>query len=151
MQLLEICRHLDARYAATLVPYIAHTLQLTLCELWSWTYTMQLQLRIFRLQYSTERICGTIGDISTMQCSLYWNLGANYRAHPPVYAMRSVIPDIYSAFTAPHIQASIFCFRYLRCYCRDHDKSMRVLLQTWCQISRTSTSLLNVNCGPDHI
>jgi hypothetical protein len=28
---------------------------------------------------------------------------------------------------------------------------MRLLLQTWCQIQRTSSSLRNVNCGPRHI
>jgi hypothetical protein len=28
---------------------------------------------------------------------------------------------------------------------------MRVILQTWCQIQRTSSSLSYVNCGPDYI
>jgi hypothetical protein len=28
---------------------------------------------------------------------------------------------------------------------------MHVVLQTWCQIQRTSSSLLYVNCGPGHI
>jgi hypothetical protein len=65
--LLEIWRYLKARYTANLVPNTAHILQFTLCDLWSWTYTMKLQLRLFRLQYSTERICAAIGDISTIQ------------------------------------------------------------------------------------
>jgi hypothetical protein len=65
--LLEIWRHLEARYIATLVPYIAHTLQFTLCGLWSRIYTMHLQLRILTRQYSTERIWAAIGDISTIQ------------------------------------------------------------------------------------
>jgi hypothetical protein len=56
---------------------------------------MHLQLRIFRLQYSSERIC---------------------------------------------------C-----CYCRYHINSMRDILQTWCQIQRTSSSLRYVNCGPGHV
>jgi hypothetical protein len=86
-QLLEICRHLDARYTATMVPYIAHILQFSLCEQGSRTYTMYLQLRIFRPQYSTERICAAIGDITTIQCALYCKLGAKCSAHPPVYAM----------------------------------------------------------------
>jgi hypothetical protein len=42
---------------------IAHVLQLTLCELGSRRYIVYLQLRIFRLQYSTEHICAAIGDI----------------------------------------------------------------------------------------
>jgi hypothetical protein len=33
--LLEISRYFDARYNVNLVAYIAHTLQFTLCELWS--------------------------------------------------------------------------------------------------------------------
>jgi hypothetical protein len=76
--LLEICRNLVARYTANLVPYIAHTLQFMLSELWSRPYTKYLQLRIFRLQYSTERICAIIGDISTTLCALYCKLGAKY-------------------------------------------------------------------------
>jgi hypothetical protein len=46
--LLEIIGHVDARYTANLVPNAAHILRYTLCELWSRTYTMHLQLRIFR-------------------------------------------------------------------------------------------------------
>jgi hypothetical protein len=85
--LLEICRHLDARYTATLEPYIAHTLQFTLCELWSRRYTMYLQLHIFRIQYSAKRCSAAIGDISTIQCGLYCKHGAKYSADPPVYAI----------------------------------------------------------------
>jgi hypothetical protein len=105
--LLEISRQLNARYTANLVPDTAHILRFTLRELWSRTYTMHLQLRIFRLQYSTECICAAIGVTSTIQCSLYCKLGARYCAHPPVYAMWTVLPDIYNVFTAPHIQAPI--------------------------------------------
>jgi hypothetical protein len=38
--LLEISRYFDARYNVNLVAYIAHTLQFTLSEQWSRTYTM---------------------------------------------------------------------------------------------------------------
>jgi hypothetical protein len=69
-QLLQICRHLDARCSAIWVPNSAHHRQFTQCVLWSRTYTKYLQLRIFRLQYSTERICAAIGDISTIPCAL---------------------------------------------------------------------------------
>jgi hypothetical protein len=62
-----------------------------------------------------------------------------------------VVPDIYKVFAAPHIYASIFSCRYLRCYCTYHDNSMRVIQQTLCQIQRTSSSLYYVHCGPGHI
>jgi hypothetical protein len=129
----------------------AHILQFTLCDLCSWPYTKYFQLRILRLQYSCERICAAIGNISTMQCSLYCKVGVKYSAHPPVYAMWNVVPDIYNTFTAPHIQTSIFIWTYLLCYWRYLDNTMLVILQTWCQIQRTPTSLRYVNCGPGHM
>jgi hypothetical protein len=134
-----------------MVPNRAHILGFALSELWSRTYTIHLQLRTFRLQYSSEVICAAIGNISTIQCSLYCKLGAKYSAHPPVYAMWTMDPDIYNAFTAPYIQTSIFISTYLRCYCTYHDNSMRVILQTCCQIQRTSSGLRYVNYGPGHI
>jgi hypothetical protein len=79
--------------------------------------------------------------------AIYCKPGAKCSAHPPVYAMWTVVPDIYKAFTAPHIQARIFNWTYLRCYRRYHDNSMRAMLQTWWQIQRTSPSLRCVNCG----
>jgi hypothetical protein len=85
--LLEISRQFNALYTAKLMPNKAHMLQFTLCELWSRTYTMYLQLRIFRLQYSTERICVAIEDMSTIQCALYRKPGAKYSAHGAVYPM----------------------------------------------------------------
>jgi hypothetical protein len=112
---------------------------------------MHLQLHIFRLQYSFERICPAIVHISTIQCSLYCILGAKYSAYPPLYAMWTVFPDIYNAFTAPHIQNSIFIWTYLRCYWKYLDNSIVVILQTWCQIQRTSSGLRYVTCGPGHI
>jgi hypothetical protein len=103
------------------------------------------------LQYSSESICSDIGDISTIQYALYCNLGAKYSARSPVYAMSTLVSDIYNAFTAPHNQASIFNWTYLRCYWRHLDNSMRVIVQTWSQIQRTSSSLYYVHCGPGHI
>jgi hypothetical protein len=61
--LLEISWQFNQRYTSNLVPNIAHILQFTLCELWFRTYTMLLLFRIFRLQYSTERICAAIAEI----------------------------------------------------------------------------------------
>jgi hypothetical protein len=133
------------------VPNTAHILQFSLCDLWPQTYTMYLQLRIFRLQYSTERICAAIPAVSTIQCASYCKRGAKYSAHPPVYAVWTVVPDIYSIITAPNIQASIFNWTYLRCYSRYIDNSMWVMLQPWCQMLRTSSSLRYLHCGPGHI
>jgi hypothetical protein len=112
---------------------------------------MYLQLHIFRLQYSTERICAAIGDISTIQCALYCKHGAKYSAHSPVCAIWTVVPDIHNVLTAPHFQASIFNWIYLSCYWRYLDNSMSVILQSLCQIQRTSSGLRYVNCGPGHI
>jgi hypothetical protein len=101
--LLEIYQQLNVRYSANLVPNTAHILRFTLCELWSRTYTIYLQLLTFSLQYSSERICVAIGNISTIQRSLYCKHVAKYRAHPPVYALWTVVPAIYKVLTAPHI------------------------------------------------
>jgi hypothetical protein len=148
---LEICLYLDARYTANFVPNIAHILRFTLCELWSRTYTMYLQLRIFRLQYSTERICVAIEDMSTIQCALYRKPGAKYSAHGAVYPMWTVVPDIYNVIAARHIQASVLNWTYLR-YCWRHlGNSMRVMIQIWCHIKYTSSSLRYVNFGSDQI
>jgi hypothetical protein len=85
--LLHISRQFNARYTAFLVPNTAHILRFTLCELWSRTYTMHLQLHIFRLQYSFERICPAIVHITTIQCALYCKHVNKYSTHPPIYAM----------------------------------------------------------------
>jgi hypothetical protein len=79
--LKEISRQFNARYTANFVPNTVHILRFTLCELWSRTYTKHLQLHIFRIQYSTERICAAIGDILTIQCALYCKRGAKYSTH----------------------------------------------------------------------
>jgi hypothetical protein len=89
---LEISRQFNARYTANLMPNIAHIPQLTLWELWPRTYTMYLHLRIFRLQYATERICADIGDMSKIQCALYFKLGAKCSVYIPVCAMWTVVP-----------------------------------------------------------
>jgi hypothetical protein len=106
--LLEISLQFNARYSANLESNTAHIVQIILCLLWSRTYTIYLQLLIFRPQYSTERICPAIGDITTIQCALYSKLCAKYSAYHPLYAVGTVVPDIYNVITAPHNQASIF-------------------------------------------
>jgi hypothetical protein len=131
------------------VSNIAHIPQFTLCELWFRSYTMLLELRTFRVQYSSERICAAIGGISTIEWALNSKHAAKYSAHPPVYAMWTVVPDIYNVITAPHIQTSIFNWTYLRCYCRYLDNATRDILQTWSQMQRTSSNLRYVNCGPE--
>jgi hypothetical protein len=125
--------------------------QFRLSELWSRPYTVQLQLLIFRLQYSTESICAAIVDISTIQCALYCKHGTKYSAHPPVDAIWPVFPDIYNENTVPHILASIFKWTYLRRYSRYVENSMRLILQTLWQILRTSSRLRHLYCVPGHI
>jgi hypothetical protein len=85
--LMDVSRQCNERYTASVVPIKAHIPQFTLCELRSRPYTMHLQLRIFSLQYSSERICADIVHITTIQCGLYCKLGAKYSAHRPVYAV----------------------------------------------------------------
>jgi hypothetical protein len=100
------CRYhtqFNARYTANLVPNTAHIVQFTLYELWFPPYTKYLQLLIVRPRFSTERICAAIGDIPTLRCALYCKLGVKYSAHRPVYAVWTVVPDVYKVFTAPHI------------------------------------------------
>jgi hypothetical protein len=129
----------------------AHIVQFTLCKLWSRPYTKYLQLRIFRLQYSAEGICAAIGDIPTLRWASYCKFGVKFSAHTPAYAVWILVSDIYNVFIAPHIQATIFNWTYLRCNWRYSDTSFRVILQIWRQIQRTSSSLRCVNCGPGHI
>jgi hypothetical protein len=74
-----------------------------------------------------------------------------YSVQPPVYAMWTVVPDIYNVFTAPHIKSSIFIWTYIRRYWWYIDSSMCVILQPWCQIQGTSSSLRYLNCGSRHI
>jgi hypothetical protein len=112
---------------------------------------MYLELGIFRIQYSTERSCAAIGDISTVQCALHCKLSAKYSAQPPIYAIRTVVPDIYNGITVPHIQASIFNWTYLRCYWRYAAISMGIIVQIGSQMQRISSCLRYVNCGPRHI
>jgi hypothetical protein len=115
---LQISRQFKACYTSNLVSNIAHSLHFALCEQWSRTHTMYLQLRLFRPQYSSERIWAAIGYMSTIQWLWYCKFGAKYSTHPPVYASWTVVPDIYNAFTAPHIQDSIFSWMFLRHYWR---------------------------------
>jgi hypothetical protein len=132
---MEIYRQFNVPYTVNIVPNTAHILQFTQFELWSRTYTMYLQFHIFRLQYSTERICAAIGDISTIQCASYSKRCAKYSAYPSDYAIWIVVPAIHSVISALHIQASIFNWTYLRRYWTHVDNTTSIMLQTWCQYS----------------
>jgi hypothetical protein len=149
--LLEVSRQFNARYTAYMVPNTAHILQFMLGDLWSRPYTKYLLLRIFRPQYSAEGSTPAIGGISKIQCALYCKFCVKYSAHRPVYSVLTVVPDVSKVLTAPHNYASIFSCRHLSCYWRYHIISMRVILQTWCQIQRISTRLRYMNCCPGHI
>jgi hypothetical protein len=148
---LEMSRQFNERYTANLESNIAHILPFALCEQGSRPYTKYLQFRIFSVQYSAGGSSPAIGGISTLQWALYCQLGGKFCAHPPLHAMWTVVPDICNIFTATHIQASIFNWTYLRCYWRYLAHSMSVILQGWCQLQRTSSSLRYVNCGRGHI
>jgi hypothetical protein len=58
-----------------------------------------------------------------------------YSAHSSVYAVWTVVPDIYNVCRVPHILASILKWTYLRCYSRCIENSMCVILQRWCKYS----------------
>jgi hypothetical protein len=131
---LEICRPFNVRYIAIWVLNTPHTRQFTQCVLRSRKYAMYLQFLIFRQQYSSEGICAAIGYIPKFRCALYCKHCAKYVAHPPDYAMWTMIPYIYNVITVPHIQASIFNKTKLRCYWRYRHNSMSVILQTWSKI-----------------
>jgi hypothetical protein len=127
--LLYISRQFTARYTANLVPNTAQIVQFMLCVLWSRTYTKNLQLRIFMPQYSAVGICAAIVDITSIQCALYCKFGVKFSAHRPVYAVWTVVP--YTMY----LQHRIFMLQYSAavnccCYCRYHDNSMSVALQT---------------------
>jgi hypothetical protein len=128
--LMDISRQFNESSTEIWVPNTAHNRQFAQCVLSTRTHTKYVQYRIFRPQYSTERICAATGDMATIQCGLYYKLCAKCSAHPPVFAMWTVILDIYNVFTAPHIQA----WTYLRCNWRYHDNSVSVIQQIWCQI-----------------
>jgi hypothetical protein len=83
--------------------------------------------------------------------ALYCKHGVKYSAHPPDFAMCTVVPAIYNIFTAPHIQAPIINWTSLRCYWRFVDNSMLLILQSWCQIQRTHFRLPYLNCCSGHI
>jgi hypothetical protein len=65
--------------------------------------------------------------------------------------MSTVVTVVYNVITVTYIQASIIKWTCQRSYWRCSDISMRVILQIWCQIHRTSSSLRCVNCAPGHI
>jgi hypothetical protein len=62
-----------------------------------------------------------------------------------------VVPDVYNAFTPPHIQTSMFIWTYLHCYWRYREYARRVILQTWSQIQRTTSGSGYVNYGLEHL
>jgi hypothetical protein len=82
--LMDISRQFNESITAIWVTNTAHNRPFTQCVQWSRAYTKYLQLRIFRPQYSSQRICAAIGDISTIKWALDCKHGANYSAHPPV-------------------------------------------------------------------
>jgi hypothetical protein len=105
--ILEIYRQLNVRYTANTVPNTARILRSALSELWSRTYTMYLQLRIFRLQYSTERICAAIVDITIIQCALYCKLRAN-----TAHILQFTLCELWSRPYTRYLHFRIFRLQY---------------------------------------
>jgi hypothetical protein len=85
--ILDISTIQRALYCKLGAKYNAHTSVYAMWTVWSPTYTMQLQLRIFSLQYSTETTCAAIGHMQRFGCALHCKLGAEYSAPHPFYAM----------------------------------------------------------------
>jgi hypothetical protein len=143
-------RKFNARNTASLVPSAAHILQIMLFELWSLTYTMYLQLHIFRTQYSAERICPDTGDMSTIQRALYCNLGAN-----TAHILQNTLCELClghvqcnysSTYSGFNIQQNLVPLLLdIRWQFSDHYTANLVPIQ------RKTFSLRNVNCDPGHI
>jgi hypothetical protein len=148
---LEICRQFSEPYTETWcqIQRTTYSLRNVDCGpghiqyIYSSTYTgFNIQLNVAVLLLEIPRQCN-------MQ--LHCKLCAKYSAQPPEYAMCTVVPAIYIAITAQHIQDSIYSWTYLRRYWRYIDSSMCVILQPWCQIQGTSCSLRHLECGSGHI
>jgi hypothetical protein len=101
-------------------------------------------------QYSTERICAAIVDITTIQCMLNYKHGAKYSAHPPV-----TLHELWFQPYTKYLQLRIFRLQYSTVgICAgivDITSIQRFILQTWCQMQRTYSSFLYVNSGPAHL
>jgi hypothetical protein len=69
--------------------------------------TMQLQFPIFGLQYSTDRDCTDIGDMSTIQRALYCTHGAN-----TAHILRFTLYELCSRTYTMHFQLHIFRIQY---------------------------------------
>jgi hypothetical protein len=90
-----------------LVPNTAHILQFTQCVLWSRTYTKYLQLLIVRPQYSAERICAAIGDITTIHVRYTANLVPN-----TAHILRFTLYELCFRTYTMHFQIHIFRLQY---------------------------------------
>jgi hypothetical protein len=88
--ILEIIRHVYARYNAFLVPNTTHIVKFTLCELWSRTYTMHLNSiysdfnihlnvsamllhisRQFNARYTANLLPNTVHILQFMLCEMW--------------------------------------------------------------------------------
>jgi hypothetical protein len=85
-------------------------------SIFNWTYLR----RYWWYVYNSERVILRIAA----QCSL----------NPPEYAMSTLVTVKSNTVTVLAIQASIFNWKYLRCYWWFIDKSIRVILHICCQI-----------------
>jgi hypothetical protein len=72
---------------------------------------LDIQASIFNWTYTVD-----IGDMSTIQYTLYSTIAAKGSLDPPDYAVSTPVPVKSNIITAPLMQASIFNWPYLRCY-----------------------------------
>jgi hypothetical protein len=109
--------------------------------------------------YSSAHICFNFRwNVSALLLEISRQLNARYpetwcQIQRTSTSLRHVIcgrGHILSIYSSACSGFNIHC-SYLRCYCRYHINSMRVILQTWCQIQRTPSSFRYVNRGPGHI
>jgi hypothetical protein len=135
----------------------------------SMSVTLQIWCQIQRTSSSLRYVNYRRGHIQCIYSSAYWGFNIHLNvsallleiswqfnardtaflvpntAHILQFTLCELWSRSYTIHFAPHIQTSIFIWTYLRCYWKYLDNSKLVILQTWCQIQRTSSGLRYVN------
>jgi hypothetical protein len=138
--LLKTSGKFKERHTSNIVPHTTHIIQFTLCEpvvstIYNVVTVTYIHASIFK--WTCLRCYWRYSDISMRVMLQIW-----CQIQPTSSSLRYVNcgHEIYNAITVPHIHASIFKWKYLLWYWRYIDNSICVILQTWCQIQRTSYS-----------
>ena len=96
---------------------------------------------IFKHECSSEHINAAIGDISIIQCALYFTYAAKYRPRHSVCASSTLVCVKTSVLSVFHIQSVISIWKYLRYYWWYVDNSMRIIGHICRQIQSTTFGL----------